>query len=73
MNERDYAKHKKALVARALMLSEHGLQLYVIEEYNKPNPDDMMFDVLTTALQKKMGKRRYDAWQATIPAQGESK
>ncbi len=66
MNEREYNKHVKALVQRALFLSEQGLQLYLIEEYNKPEPDDLMFDVLSKALVKKMGKRRFDSWIDTV-------
>lgn len=66
MNEREYNKHLKALVQRALLLSESGLQLYLIEEYNKPEPDDLMFDVLSKALVKKMGKRRFDSWIDTV-------
>jgi hypothetical protein len=73
MNDREYAKHKKALVARAQMLSVEALQDAIRDEWDSPELPYLVFDAMTTALEKKLGKRRYAAWINTLGTKGESK
>ena len=71
MNEREYNKHKRALVERAKLLSVEALQHSISDEWSKPELPYLVFDAMTTALEKKLGKRRYIDWINTLPIKGD--
>lgn len=62
MNKREYNAHKKAMVERAMMISVEGLQSAIIDEMKTPTLPYLIFDTMVSALEKKMGKRAFDAW-----------
>lgn len=70
MYKKEYAAHKKALVERAMMLSVEGLQHAIIGELQKARDDEprsyLTFDAMTVALERKMGRKGYAAWLATL-------
>lgn len=66
MNQIEYAKHKKALVARAMLMSVEGLQGIILEELKNPSLPYLLFDATMQALEKKMGKKAFAAWVNNI-------
>jgi hypothetical protein len=72
MNEREYRKHKKALVERAKMLSVEALKASISDEWEDSKLPYLVFDAMTTALQKKLGTRQYTVWVNTLPVKLES-
>lgn len=62
MNNREYNKHKKAMLERALMISVEGLQASIVDEIKTPVLPYLIFDTMTAALEKKMGKKEFTKW-----------
>lgn len=67
MDTKEYEKHKRALVRRAMLLSVEALQDAIQDEWLKPDLPYLVFDAMTTALEKKMGKPAYASWINSIP------
>lgn len=66
MNNREYTKHKKAMLERAMMISTEGLQSAIVEEMTTPVLPYLVFDTMLSALEKKLGKKQFNEWMATI-------
>jgi len=66
MNNREYAKHKKAMLENAMLISVDGLQAAIIEEVKTPVLPYLVFDTMLTALQKKMGTKAFNEWISTL-------
>ena len=70
MQKKEYAMHKKALVARAMLVSEEGLKAAIAEEMRSDSVSStlpyLVFDSMLSALEKKMGKKRFLEWSKTL-------
>lgn len=66
MTNREYNKHKKAMLDRAMMISIEGLQSAIIDEVKTPALPYLIFDTMMTALEKKMGKKAFKEWSNTL-------
>lgn len=62
MEDKVYNAHKKALVSRAMSITVEGLQDAITDEWNNPELPYLVFDAMTTALEKKLGKAEYAKW-----------
>lgn len=67
MEDNVYNAHKKSLVARAMMMTVEGLQDAITDEWESPELPYLVFDAMTTALEKKLGKVEYAKWINTLP------
>lgn len=72
MKSREYNQHVRAMADHATAMSIEGLKLAILDDWNNPEWSPLTFDAMNLALQRKMGKRRYDAWFNALPVNPEA-
>lgn len=73
MNKAQYKKDVKAIAGHAVAMSVEGLKDSILDDWNKPEWSNLLFDAMNLALEKKIGRRAYLVWFNNLPVKGESK
>jgi hypothetical protein len=66
MTKREYNAHKKALMNTAMCITVESLQASIKDEFVNPSQPYLVFDAMMSACEKKLGKREFQKWLATL-------
>lgn len=70
MNKQEYKAITRSMARLADEMSIHGLKGCITDDWENPQWDTELFDLMTKTLERKMGKRAFTVW---FNALGESK